>query len=300
MRWIVMSAGVVLAAASLAGAFDEPKKPPAKESPPAKKQSAKQKDAKKDAKPKAGEQDADKKETDEPAKSVTEQIEAVQKDLNEEAQRLIKAYRASDDDKEKAEIIEKYQKLQAGAADKYLAIVKNNKPDDKELFPALLALVGSGQHTQLAVDLLQKHHVDNPQMGMICFQLGRQGVPGMEKLFRAVAENAKSDDAKGAAWLALGQSLYAQSNEDGIDEAKRDKLRAEAESALDKVVDEYADAKIFNRKIADLASGMIFELKHLAIGQEVPDLEGDDLDGTAFKLSDYRGKVVFLDFWAHW
>jgi peroxiredoxin len=33
---------------------------------------------------------------------------------------------------------------------------------------------------------------------------------------------------------------------------------------------------------------------------EVPDLRGEDLDGKTFKLSDYRGKVVFLDFWAHW
>jgi thiol-disulfide isomerase/thioredoxin len=32
----------------------------------------------------------------------------------------------------------------------------------------------------------------------------------------------------------------------------------------------------------------------------VPDLAGEDLDGVAFKLSDYRGKVVLLDFWAHW
>ena len=25
-----------------------------------------------------------------------------------------------------------------------------------------------------------------------------------------------------------------------------------------------------------------------------------DLDGVEFKLSDYRGKVVFLDFWGDW
>ena len=40
--------------------------------------------------------------------------------------------------------------------------------------------------------------------------------------------------------------------------------------------------------------------EHLAIGQEAPDIEGQDVDGVAFKLSDYRGKVVVLDFWGHW
>ena len=37
-----------------------------------------------------------------------------------------------------------------------------------------------------------------------------------------------------------------------------------------------------------------------AIGHEAPDIEGEDLDGNKFKLSDYRGKVVVLDFWGHW
>jgi hypothetical protein len=38
----------------------------------------------------------------------------------------------------------------------------------------------------------------------------------------------------------------------------------------------------------------------LAIGECVPDIEGEDLDGVRFKLSDYRGKVVMLEFWGNW
>lgn len=36
------------------------------------------------------------------------------------------------------------------------------------------------------------------------------------------------------------------------------------------------------------------------IGAEAPDIVGVDLDGKNFKLSDYRGKVIFLDFWGDW
>lgn len=33
------------------------------------------------------------------------------------------------------------------------------------------------------------------------------------------------------------------------------------------------------------------------VGQRAPEIAGVDLDGRSFKLSDYRGKVVMLDFW---
>jgi peroxiredoxin len=36
------------------------------------------------------------------------------------------------------------------------------------------------------------------------------------------------------------------------------------------------------------------------IGQVAPDIEGEDVDGVRFKLSDYRGKVVALVFWGTW
>ncbi|MBL8825168.1 MAG: redoxin domain-containing protein [Planctomycetia bacterium] len=37
-----------------------------------------------------------------------------------------------------------------------------------------------------------------------------------------------------------------------------------------------------------------------SIGQMAPQISGEDVDGVAFKLSDYRGKVVVLDFWGFW
>lgn len=33
------------------------------------------------------------------------------------------------------------------------------------------------------------------------------------------------------------------------------------------------------------------------VGQPAPEIDGVDLDGQRFRLSDYRGKVVMLDFW---
>lgn len=36
------------------------------------------------------------------------------------------------------------------------------------------------------------------------------------------------------------------------------------------------------------------------VGETAPDIVGEDTDGKPMKLSDYKGKVVVLDFWGHW
>ena len=38
----------------------------------------------------------------------------------------------------------------------------------------------------------------------------------------------------------------------------------------------------------------------VAIGKPAPEIQGEDIDGVPFKLSDYRGKIILLDFWGHW
>jgi hypothetical protein len=36
------------------------------------------------------------------------------------------------------------------------------------------------------------------------------------------------------------------------------------------------------------------------VGKPAPPTRGTDADGVAFQLSDYRGKVVMLEFWGDW
>lgn len=38
----------------------------------------------------------------------------------------------------------------------------------------------------------------------------------------------------------------------------------------------------------------------LAKGDLIPEITGEDLEGSEFKLSDYKGKVIMLDFWGDW
>ncbi len=38
----------------------------------------------------------------------------------------------------------------------------------------------------------------------------------------------------------------------------------------------------------------------IQVGNLAPEIVGEDVDGKTFRLSDYRGRVVVLDFWGDW
>jgi thiol-disulfide isomerase/thioredoxin len=49
------------------------------------------------------------------------------------------------------------------------------------------------------------------------------------------------------------------------------------------------------------AEGLEWEVRFLAIGKNVPpDTEAENLAGKPAKITEYKGKVVVLDFWATW
>src|SRR5262249_17308312 len=74
----------------------------------------------------------------------------------------------------------------------------------------------------------------------------------------------------------------------------------EIEAVYEQAAAKYADVKLESGDtIAERARAELFAIRHLSVGKEAPDIEGEDQDGKRFKLSDYRGKVVLLDFWSY-
>lgn len=54
------------------------------------------------------------------------------------------------------------------------------------------------------------------------------------------------------------------------------------------------------RTFAEAEDDLLQTIRHATVGATPPDVVGVGLDGAPDALSDYRGKVVLLDFWATW
>ena len=52
--------------------------------------------------------------------------------------------------------------------------------------------------------------------------------------------------------------------------------------------------------LGELAGARLDEMHNLKVGQPAPEIMGVDFEGKPLKLSDYKGKVVALVFWATW
>src|SRR3569623_2238582 len=87
------------------------------------------------------------------------------------------------------------------------------------------------------------------------------------------------------AYLLKQYSKGGRRNPDPMVAANR---AAEAERLYEKVIAEYGDVRYGRLTFADSVRPELFELRDLAIGKTVPEIEGEDLDGVRFKLSDYR------------
>jgi hypothetical protein len=184
------------------------------------------------------------------------------------------------------------------------------------------------------LDMLIKYHADDPKIGRpILSRLIYLPSAKTEELFRAVMAKNPAKDAKGIASLSLALYLkriaeMAQMLKESSGEGRRpasletflgkgtlanhkdanaDTLAKEAEAAFEEAGAKYGDVVLYTNPstmkktiIADQVAGELFAIRNLAVGKTVPDIVGDDLEGKSFKLSDYRGKVVVIDFWGNW
>lgn len=143
---------------------------------------------------------------------------------------------------------------------------------------ALKALAESHAEHEAVVEMVQ-------HLGEISSALGEEPVAEASAIL--VKQNPKL-----AGWIAVA-TLGPIIDDADLDSAEYKEARAqlaklaEASAETDPALQGAIDSRINLRE-------------RLGVGGQAPDIVGVDLDGTDFKLSDYRGKVVFLDFWGDW
>jgi AhpC/TSA family len=121
-----------------------------------------------------------------------------------------------------------------------------------------------------------------------------------ERLLRVLYTRGKRDDTRGVACLVLAQGLRRRADNLAASDAKAaDKMHQESEKLFEEAADKYADVKTaFDGPVGKKARSELNDLRYLSVGKAAPEVKGTDQDGKHFKLSDYKGKVVLLDFWS--
>jgi hypothetical protein len=151
---------------------------------------------------------------------------------------------------------------------------------------------GSAEEAASAIDTLIASHVADAAI-LPAVESPMWAYRGM-KVEDAIARFEKIVSGSGhdlvRAWALYGMARVGKraAGEDAEAIARFDAFLAEAEKLA------------AGTDLALKIQGPRFQAERLQMGMVAPDIEAADLDGVAFKLSDYRGKVVVLDFWGDW
>jgi len=152
---------------------------------------------------------------------------------------------------------------------------------------------------QKAIELLTTRYHSLPGLAIALRQMEYQAPQMVEKLLLAVRTNSPHREEKAAATYVLGVHQFLQS-ESQIDPDLRDRARTAATDYFQSLIADYADIKIQGFPLEDLAGTKLFELNNIGVGLPAPEITGQDQEGKAMNLSDFRGSHVLLIFWGDW
>jgi hypothetical protein len=237
-------------------------------------------------------------------------------------------------DAERLKFIGRVYKQRNALAAKFLELAERH-PDDPIALDALMQavwqvnntpwpveLVGEDTARARAFELIRRDHIRSDKLGPLCERVAYGFCKEYETFLRAALAKNPHRDVRGAACLSLGQFLNNRLHrlelcdaqpelakefaglfgKDYLAELRRQdgaRVVKEIEAVFEQAAATYGDVKLpGGDTVAGRAAAALYEVRNLAVGKEAPDIEGEDQDGKRFKLSDYRGKVVLLDFWS--
>ena len=137
--------------------------------------------------------------------------------------------------------------------------------------------------------VLEEHHLNDDGLVETAATLGFSSDDESRRFLKTLMEKSTVSEVRGMALYSYAATIQR-------DETKTD----EYVMALEKLIKEYPGLQMRGRDVIELAKGKLFAAKSLGIGHEAPEIIGKDVDGKEMKLSDYRGKIVVIDFWGDW
>jgi len=267
---------------------------------------------------------------DDAKKTPKAQFQAVLDEYQKAQQEFMQVYSKAKTDEERSKLFNDKYPQPSAYADRFMAIA-DAAPDDPAAVDALVwcvQLANGGPNALKAMVRLAQKHADNAKLGTAVTGIAYSYAPAAETLLRAVIEKNRDRTARGTATLVLAQylnrkiELIRALNENdkrqgqfeqflttqGYDKdaiarlktADSTALATEVESLFAKVEKEYGDVVAGRDTLGKLATAELNEIRNLGVGKPSPEISGADLDGKPFKLSDYKGKVVVVDFWGDW
>ncbi len=259
----------------------------------------------------------DKKPTDAAPGKAAEEFQALQKEQQaamQKYQALVKKLRAAKDDDARTELEKQRQDMvgelrKADFGGRFLAIAEKNPTSDvavEAIAQAMQNSRGPGDKTfDQAIQLLQKSYVKSAGLKPVLKMVAYSGDDSGEQFVRDVIEKNPDRVTRARAAQAM-----LDVTEDTIEFAKQLKeekeLREQVElkrgkefvqKAIDKGDKAHADRRELEKLIASKYRDIIPDL---SVGQKAPEVVSKDINGKTVKLSDLKGKVVVLDFWATW
>ena len=140
------------------------------------------------------------------------------------------------------------------------------------------------------VELLLADHMQSEAIAELPGYLRNH--PERVEVLRAMVAESPHAAVRASALFALGTSMLG---------SKNDAERGEGRECLEKVAADYGDVAYgMSSTYRAAAEGYLYELDHLQLGMPAPDFQTVDENGAPWKLSDYKGKVVVVDFWGFW
>jgi hypothetical protein len=249
-----------------------------------------------------------------PAKQTpAQQYQALVEEFDDAQQAFLKYYEEAKTQEERLKVQKEKRPQPDKFAPRFIELAEKNAKDPVALDALVWVLTNTSASGPAnkdsprakAIALVSRNYVKSDKLGPACQMLGSRGdEKEAETLLRKIIEKNPHREVKGMAWLGLAQMLKRRAERMPDTNAKaREKvqLQHESEQLFDRVIKQYADVRGSSGGIiGEQAMKELFEFEFPRIGKAAPDIKGEDLDGKRFKLSDYKGKVVLLDFWGNW